>query len=93
MTSKFVENVPLVHCQGSSIHFAANRWPDFSERPPFGRPFAQIFRRKVNLRRHVDELRRMGYRDRAWQTRAGAIDMRIPKLRKGGHELTFKPDL
>jgi transposase-like protein len=26
---------------------------------------------------------RNGYRDRAWQTRAGAIDVHIPKLRKG----------
>jgi hypothetical protein len=37
MTSKFVEIVPLVHCQGNCISFAAIRWPDFSERPPFGR--------------------------------------------------------
>ncbi len=28
---------------------------------------------------------RNGYRDRAWQTRAGAIDVRIPKLRKGAY--------
>ncbi len=28
---------------------------------------------------------RNGYRDRAWQTRAGAIDVHIPKLRKGSY--------
>jgi putative transposase len=28
---------------------------------------------------------RNGYRDRSWETRAGAIDLRIPKLRKGSY--------
>jgi len=28
---------------------------------------------------------RNGYRDRAWQTRAGTLDVRIPKLRKGSY--------
>jgi putative transposase len=28
---------------------------------------------------------RNGYRDRAWETRAGSVDLRIPKLRKGSY--------
>jgi len=49
MTSKFVENVPLAHGQGNSIHYAAIRWPDFSERPPFGRSFGHFSRHPDTL--------------------------------------------
>ena len=31
----------------------------------------------------------MGYRDRTWETRAGAIDLRIPKLRRGSYFTAF----
>ena len=30
-------------------------------------------------------MRRNGYREREWQTRAGTVELRIPKLRRGSY--------
>ena len=66
MTFMFVDNVPPSHGQGNRIPYAAIRWPDFGDRPAFGRPFARIFRHsdtpRLSFWRAVDVpgLRRSG---------------------------------
>ncbi len=44
MTSKFVEIVSPSYHQRNCIPIAAIRWHDSGNRPPYGRPFARIFR-------------------------------------------------
>ena len=63
------------------LHFAAQKLMEMDVEALCG---AQYGERTVPR-----ENSRNGYRDRAWETRSGAIDLRIPKLRKGSYFPSF----
>lgn len=50
-----------------------------------GAPTGAAYREKSALR----TAQRNGYRDRDWQTRAGTVELRIPKLSKGSYFPSF----
>ena len=63
------------------IDFAAHRLMELDVEGLTGAPWGE---------RSPDRLaQRNGYRDRLWETRAGAVELRIPKLRKGSYFPSF----
>jgi putative transposase len=56
------------------IGFAAQRLMELEVESLTGAPHGKRTPERMNQRN--------GYRDRAWETRGGTIDLRIPKLRK-----------
>ena len=59
------------------IGFTAQRLMDLEVESVTGAPLGS---------RSTDRLtHRNGYRDRTWETRAGTVELRIPKLRKGSY--------
>ncbi len=59
------------------IGFTAQRLMDLEAESLTGAPYGQRSDERVNQRN--------GFRDRTWETRAGTIELRIPKLRQGSY--------
>jgi transposase-like protein len=59
------------------IGFTAQRLMDLEAESLTGAPYGQRSDERVNQRN--------GFRDRSWETRAGTVELRIPKLRQGSY--------
>jgi putative transposase len=59
------------------LHFAAQRLMEIDVEALCGAGYGDRAAPRENSRN--------GYRDRTWETRSGAVDLRIPKLRKGSY--------
>ena len=63
------------------IGFVANRMMDLEVEGETGAAYGERSLARVNQRN--------GYRERSWETRAGTVELAIPKLRKGSYFPTF----
>src|ERR1700739_3327337 len=59
------------------IGFTAQRLMELEVKELTGAAYGERSPDRINQRN--------GYRDRAWETRAGTVELRIPKLRKGSY--------
>src|SRR5579885_2223122 len=76
-----VEKTPAADFLREMIGFAAQRLMELEVEGLTGAAHGERSPERLNQRN--------GYRDRAWETRVGTVDLRIPKLRKGSYFPAF----
>ncbi|GGI34195.1 hypothetical protein GCM10010987_78190 [Bradyrhizobium guangdongense] len=72
-----VEKIPDADLLREMIGFAAHRLMELEVEGLTGAAYGEKSQER--------QVQRNGYRDRSWETRAGTVELRIPKLRKGSY--------
>jgi putative transposase len=75
--TELAEKGPDLDMLHEMLEFATQRLMEFDVENRCGATYGQRGVPRVNSRN--------GYRDRTWETRAGSIDLKIPKLRQGSY--------
>lgn len=75
--TELAEKGPDVDLVRDMLHLAAQKLMEMDVEALCGAAYGERTVPRENCRN--------GYRDRLWETRTGAIDLRIPKLRKGSY--------